>query len=173
MLLNLACPRNSEQRDLELGTSSGHMTITYKNTLATSAVCGYITDTSTGIKLHYLLFLGQGAEPFLALELGEANAPPFLSFAPPPSHSVFDPIKLSLFETVVNVMKKVGYHPWNLCERIKFWKRILRNRVLIIQITSILGSSIKVRKLKVVYCLCFKKHEFRGNRSKGFEQYIE
>ena len=43
-------------------------------------------------------------EPFLILELGGANAPN--SSTLPPSHSAFDPIELSLCETVVNVMTK-------------------------------------------------------------------
>ena len=76
------------------------------------------------------------AQPFLTLELG-GKCPPIPQLCPP-SHSVFDPIKLSLFWNSCQCNDKVGYYPWNLCERIKFWKRILRNRVLITKIMSIL-----------------------------------
>ena len=68
---------------------------------------------------------------------GGGKCPPFLNFAPPPSRSVFDPIKLSLFWNSCQCNDKVGYYPWNLCERIKFWKRILRNRVLITKQSTI------------------------------------
>ena len=33
------------------------------------------------------------------------------------------------------------YYSWNLCERMKFFKRILRSRVLITKIMSILGGA--------------------------------
>ena len=86
---------------------------------------------------------------------GGANAPH--SSTLPPSHSVFDPIKLFLFWNSCQCNDKVGYYPWNLCEQIKFWKRILRNRVLITKIMSILGGApYRWENYKFVYCLCFK-----------------
>ena len=74
----------------------------------------------------------------------------------PPSHSVFAPIKLSLFCNSCQRNDKVGYYPWNLCERMKFWKRILRNRALITKIISILGElhrGEKIISLRIVFVL--------------------
>ena len=52
---------------------------------------------------------------------------------------------------------KVGYYPWNLCERMKFWKRILRNRALSTKIMSILGGGLhkgeKIISLRIVFVL--------------------
>ena len=94
-------------------------------------LCYHVHNFITQIYSYPILLIFRA---FFNIGTGGGNPPP------PPSHSVFDPIKLSLFWNSCQCNDKVGYYPWNLCERIKFWKRILRNRVLITKIMSILGD---------------------------------